>query len=185
MPARRACGSGEDAVQGVHRGEAQDVLIGVAPRERVCGCAAAVADLAAVPELRDQPGHLLARAAGDLAQVAHHQPLLGPGGLEVPEVRESLRGEAVGGLAGLGLEFEAQDAVEKRPNLLQRMEPLNLKSHDHPPMIPTPAGSLQTHLCVETQPALQTHVSLDKTPGGGSNPFVIESTIGVREVHSD
>ena len=51
-------GAGEGGVQGVDLGEQQDILTGIAARERLVGSTAAIIDPASGAEPGDQPGHL-------------------------------------------------------------------------------------------------------------------------------
>lgn len=108
------------------RAEGEDVLIGVAPRERPCRCASTVPDLPAVAELRDESCHLLAGKSGDLAQIADDQPFVRLAEPQVIKAGERLGDQAVGVGAVISCEVETHDAVKKRLYLLQCLESLGL-----------------------------------------------------------
>ena len=76
-------------MQGIDLSQQADIGWEIAPGKGLGRGAAAIGDVAPLAELGDEPGHLGAREAGDLAQVAPQASLLGPAQAEVGEGRSS------------------------------------------------------------------------------------------------
>ncbi len=70
----------EGGMQGVDLGQQADIGVEMAQGEGLGRRAAMVGDVATLAKLGDESGHLGAREAGDLAQVAPQAPLLGSRG---------------------------------------------------------------------------------------------------------
>ena len=119
-------GGGQGAVQGVDLGQQHDILAGMAPREGAFRSAMMIPDTAGLAVLGDQPGHLCPRAAGDLAQVAPDQALVGLAQASIAEQAQVLGDELVGSLAVRNLESERLSPSEEGADLLQGLESLGV-----------------------------------------------------------
>ena len=125
-------------------------LAGVATRERPAGRAAAVGDAPRVAMLADQAGHLRPREARDLTQVSSHEALVRLAEPAIGQALELPADEAIGGSPVGNLEAQWLTAVEKRTNLLQRLEPFGLEGHEHH-LLMIPGQSLQAHFSLESR----------------------------------
>ena len=95
-----------------------------------------VADVARAALLRDQPGQLGLRIAGDLGEELPHQALPAPRQAEVvakPDQRAF--NERVRGLAVVGGDVRRLVPVQEGADVVERPNPFGAECHDHAPMI--------------------------------------------------
>ena len=95
-----------------------------------------VADAARAALLRDQPGQLGARVAGDLGEALPDQALPGPRQAEVvAEPAQRPLNERVGRLAVVGGDVRRLAPAEEGADVVEGANPFGAQCHDHAPMI--------------------------------------------------
>jgi len=113
-------------MEGVDLGQEADIVGGVAAGKRPGGWAAAVTDATGIAELGNQPGRLRPGQAGDLAEIAPYQPLVGLAEAKVGEAAQLGADPLVSGLPGRSLEAEGLSAFQEGADFLQGLESLGL-----------------------------------------------------------
>ena len=122
-----------------------------------------VADVARAALLRDQPGQLGVRVAGDLGKELPHQALPGPRQADVvAEPDQRALNERVGGLAVAGGDVRRHVPVEEGADVVERPNPFGAECHDHAPMICSHPRSCS--FPVGNRLPAHAHFSLDNAP---------------------
>ena len=103
----------EGAVQRIEFREHPNICFGIAPGERLGGRSPAIADVAAVAVLTDQPGDLRTGPAADLLTEVLDDPSVGLAQGAVTQLPQGLAEPLIDFFAGRGFKIKGGGAVQK------------------------------------------------------------------------